>query len=103
MSYLVILVPNKYFSTYSNFVGSWDGISFEVSKPSPASRLLSWHQIRILLVSPQEASLVRSSRVENIGGSGPFWYHTISPGSKCPMETSLVGVEGSYRASEWGS
>ena len=46
---------------------------------------------------------MRSSRVSNLGGSDPFWYLVISTGSRCPMEPSLVGAEGPYKASELGS
>ena len=45
---------------------------------------------------------MRSSTVVNLGGSDPFWYHTMSLGVSCPMEPSLVVVEGSDRASESG-
>ena len=46
---------------------------------------------------------MRSYRVENLGGSDPFWYLMISFGGRCPMEPYLVGAEGSDRASESGS
>ena len=38
-----------------------------------------------------------------MGGSDPFWYLMMSPGDRCPMEPSLMGEEGSDRASESGS
>ena len=56
-----------------------------------------------LQVSPQEASLVSSSRVENMGESRTFWYIMMHPGDRCPMEPSHVGAESSDRASESGS
>ena len=84
-------------------VGIWDGILVEVRRSSPASRLLYWPKIRIFQVSPQGESLVRSSRVANLGGSDPFWYLNMSFGERCPMVSSLVGEEGSDRVSESGS
>ena len=39
----------------------------------------------------------------NLGGSDPLLYLTISFGARCPMESSLVVVEGSDRASESAS
>ena len=32
--------------------------------------------------------------------SEPFWYPMISPGDRHPLKPSLLGAEGSYRASE---
>ena len=103
MSSLVISAPTAYLSTTSKLVGIWYGISVVVSRSSPASRLSSWHKIRIFQVSPRGASLVRSSRVENMCGYDPFCYLTMSFWARCPMEPSPVGAEGSDRASESSS
>ena len=89
--------PTIYFSTSSKLVGIWYGISVGVRRYSPDSSISSWPKIRIFQVSTQEASLVSSSRVENMGGSDPFYYLTISSGDRCPMEPYLVGEEGSDR------
>ena len=85
MSSLVSFSPTTSFSTSSKLVVSWYGLSIRVRRSSLASRLSYWSKIWIFWVSPQEASLVRSSRVENMGRCGSFWYCTISPGSSCPI------------------
>ena len=41
--------------------------------------------------------------VENLGGFCPFWYLTLYLGDRYSMESSLVGAEGSDRASELDS
>ena len=64
-----------------------------------AFRLLYWPQTRIFQVCTNGAVLVRSSKVAHLGVSDPFWYLTMSFGAICPMESSLVGAEGSDRAS----
>ena len=102
MSSLLNLDPSAYFPTSSNLVGIWDGLSVGVRRSYPTSRLLSWPQIRIFQVSPQGDSSVRSSRVTNLVITCPLWYLKMSPGASCPMEPSLVGAEGSDRASESG-
>ena len=66
MSSLKISATNASFSASSKFMGSWGGTLVGVRRSSPASRISSWPKIQILRVSPQELSLVRSSRVENI-------------------------------------
>ena len=91
------------FSASSKLVGILDGLLVGFRRYSPASRLLSWPKIRIFQVTPQGASLVRSSRVANLVGSEPFWYLNMSFGDICPMESSLMVVEGSDRATESGS
>ena len=102
ISSLVSLAPTVYLSNYYKLVWIWDGLSVRVMRSSPASRLLSWPKIRVFHVSPQRASLVRSSRVANMGGSGPFWYLMMSFGYRWPMKPSLVGAEGPDRASGLG-
>ena len=97
-SSLVSSDPTASLSTSSKLVGIWYGLSVRVRRSSLASRILPWPQIRILQVSPQGSSLVRSSRVEDLGGSEPFWYLTIYVGDRCPMEPSLMSAEGSDRA-----
>ena len=79
------------------------GLSGVVRGFSPVSRISYWTKIHIFPVSPQEASFVRFSMVENMGGSYPLWYIVMSPGDRFPMEPSLVGAEGYDRASESGS
>ena len=69
ISYLMRLDPTAYLSTSPKLVGIWYEISVGVRRSSPTSRLYYWPKIRIFQVSPQEASLVLSSRVENMGGS----------------------------------
>ena len=44
-----------------------------------------------------------SSRLENVGVYCPFWYLTMCPGSRFPVEPSLMGAEGYDRVSESGS
>ena len=43
---------------------------------------------------------MRSSRMENLCVYYPFWYLTMYPGVRFPMEPSLMGAEDSERASE---
>ena len=43
---------------------------------------------------------MRSSRVANMDRYDPFCYLNMSFGDRCPMESSLLGAEGSDRASE---
>ena len=42
-------------------------------------------------------------RVVNLSSSELLWYLTVSIGDRFPIEPSLVGAEGSNRASESGS
>ena len=82
MSSLVRLSPTTYLPTSSNLVGIWDGISVGVRRCSPDSGISPWPKIWIFQVSPQVSSLVRFSRVENLGGSDPLWYITMYLGDK---------------------
>ena len=83
---LIRLAPITSFSTSSKLVGIWNGLSVGVRRSYPASRISSWPKIRILQVSPQGASLLRSYRVTNIGEYEPFWYLLMSFGDSFPME-----------------
>ena len=74
--------PTASLSTPSNLVRIWDGLLFGFSRSYPAYKILSWPKIRIFQVSTHAASLVRSYRVENLGGSDPIWYLTMSPGDR---------------------
>ena len=98
MSSLVILAPTKSLSTSSKSVGIWHGIYVAVMRSSLDYRVFTCTKIRISPVSPQEASLMGSSRVENWILSAPFRYLMIYPGSRSPIEPSLVGAEGSDEA-----
>ena len=102
MSSLLILSPTSYLSTSSKLEGVCDGLSVGVRGSFPASRISSWPKIQIFHVSTQLASLVHSSRVENVGISDPLWYLEMSHVDRGPMEPSIVGAEGSDRASESG-
>ena len=46
---------------------------------------------------------MRSSRVENLGVSGPLCYIVMSPWYRFPIEPSFVGAVGSDRTSGSGS
>ena len=65
MYLLVILSTTTSFSTLSKCVGGWYGQLVGVGRSYPAYRVSSWHKIRIFQMSPQEASLIHSPRVEN--------------------------------------
>ena len=82
MSSLMSSAPITYLSASSKLVGIWDGILVGFSRSYTASRLSYWTKIRNYQVSPQGASLVRSSRVVNLGGSDPFWYLTMYFGAR---------------------
>ena len=84
--------PTVSFSTYSKLVWIWNGLSVGVRRSYPDIRLSSWTKVRIFQVSPQEAYLVHSSKVENLGGYDPFWYLTMYTGYMCPMEPYLLGT-----------
>ena len=94
MSSLASLAPTASFTNYYKLVGIWDGLSVGFSSSYPTSGLLSLPQVRIFQVYLQEASLVGSSIVVNLGGSDLFWYITISLGDRFIMELSLMGAEG---------
>ena len=91
------LLPHIF--NYSKLVGIWDGLLVRVRRYSTSSRILSWIKIRIFQVSPQGASLMRSSRAKKLGRPEYFCYLTMSTGDSFPMEPSLVRAEGSDRAS----
>ena len=76
---LISSSPITSFPTSSRLVEIWYGLSVGVRRPSPASRLF-FAQNPDFQVYPQVASLVRSSRVVNLGGSDPFWCLTLSFG-----------------------
>ena len=77
MSSFMSSSPTPSFSTLSKLLGSWDRLLVGVRRSSTDYRILSWTKTRIFHVSPQEASLTSYSRVENMGGTGPFWYRMM--------------------------
>ena len=103
MSSLMSLSHTTSLFTSSKLVGIRDGFLVGVRRSSPAYRLSSCPKIRIFQVSLQVSSLVCSSRVADMGVSNPLWYLAMSFGGRCPIEPSLVGAEGSDRASQSGS
>ena len=103
ISSLMRLATIVSFSTSSRLVRIWYGILVGVRKSSRAFSILSLSKFCISQVSPQGASLVHSSRVANLGGYDPFWYINLSFWDRWTVESSLMGAEGSDRASELGS
>ena len=64
---LISSSPITYFPTSSRLVGIWYGLLVGVRRSFTASRISPWLKIHIFQVSTQVASLVRSSRVANLG------------------------------------
>ena len=90
-------------STSFRLVGILDGLSVGVRRSSPVSRHLYCPRMKILHVSPQGVSLVRCSRVVNLGRSDTLWYFILSPGARFPLLSSLVVVDGSGEVPRSGS
>ena len=67
MSYFVRSSLTKYLSTSYKLMGSWYGLLVGVRRFYPECMVYSWTKISIFQVSPQEASLMRSSRMKNWG------------------------------------
>ena len=89
------------YPTSSKLVGSWYFPLVGFMRYSTASRVSSCYKIWIFQVSPQGASLIWYSRVENWGWSAPFWYLKISPGDRCPMDPSSWAQEALMRHQTW--
>ena len=64
-------------------------ILIRVRKSSPISRVSSWSKIQIFLFFFHGASLMRSYRVVNLWSSVPWWYLTMSHGTRYPIDPPL--------------